>query len=128
VRNKFLLLSIVIILIISAIFIFENKNKRDKTDYLDKVKSINIYAVDTQTGMNYDKKKLSDLGFMTIDNLKDYFFKIIHKDEIVIWKGDKFGIVYMKDGSELKIRVSNYGEFFTVIGEEGYYEYEKLQK
>jgi hypothetical protein len=78
--------------------------------------------------MNYDKKKLSDLGFMTIDNPKEYFSKIIHKDEIVIWKGDKFGIVYMKDGSELKIRVSNYGEFFTVIGEDGYYEYEKLQK
>jgi hypothetical protein len=48
VRNKFLLLGIVIILIITSIFIFEDKNKTDKTIYIDKVKSITIYAVDTK--------------------------------------------------------------------------------
>jgi hypothetical protein len=47
---------------------------------------------------------------------------------MVIWKGDKFGIIHMKDGNELKIRVSNYGEFFSIIGIDGYYEYEKLEK
>lgn len=127
-RNKFLLSGVVIILIISTIFIYENKSKMNKTNYLDKIKSITIYAVDTQTGINYDKKKLSEVGFTTIDNPKDYFSKMTYKDEMVIWKGDKFGIIYMKDGNQLKIRVSNYGEFFSVIGEDGYYEYEKLQK
>jgi hypothetical protein len=127
-RYKVLLLGIIVILIASSILMFSCKNKLDRTDFLDKSDNIIIYSVDTQSGMNYDKKTLSKVGFTAIDNPKDYFSRITYRDEIVIWKGDKFGIVYMKDGSELKIRVSNYGEFFAVIGEDGYYEYEKLQK
>lgn len=124
-RIKFLLSGILIILTISGLFIFNNNNELDITNSLDKVKSITIYAIDTQTGMNYDKKRLSEVGFTTIDNPKTYFSKITHKNEMTIWKGDKFGIISMKDGTEFKIRVSDYGKFFSVIGEDGFYEYEK---
>jgi hypothetical protein len=126
--NKISLLVVIVILIPSSILLFSCKSKWDNTSYLDKIESITIYSVDIQSGMNYDKKKLSEVGSTTIDNPKAYFSKITYKDEMVIWKGDKLGIVHMKDGSELKIRVSNYGEFFSVIGKGGYYEYEKLQK
>jgi len=124
-KNKVLLLCAVSTLIIGSIFINVIKNKGDRTNYLDKVESVTIYLIDTQTAMNYDRKKLSETGLSTIYNPKDYFSKITYKDEIVIWKGDKFGIIHMKDGSELKIRVSNYGELFSIIGEDGYYTYEK---
>ena len=124
-KNKVLLLCAVSTLIIGSIFINVIKNKGDRTNYLDKVESVTIYSIDTQTSMNYDRKKLSETGLSTIYNPKDYFSKITYKDEIVIWKGDKFGIVHMKDGSELKIRVSNYGEYFSIIGKDGYYIYEK---
>ena len=124
-KNKLLLLCVAIILIIGFVSIYINKNKGDMTNYLDKVESVVIYSIDIQTAMNYDRKKLSETSLFTIDNPKDYFSKITYKDELVIWKGDKFGIVHMKDGSELKIRVSNYGEYFSIIGKDGYYIYEK---
>ena len=124
-KNKVLLLCAVIILIIGSIFINVIKNKEDMTNHLEKVESVVIYLIDIQTAMNYDRKKLCETNLFTIDNPKDYFSKITYKDELVIWKGDKFGIVHMKDGSELKIRVSNYGDYFSIIGKDGYYIYEK---
>ena len=124
-KNKVLLLCAVIILIIGSIFINVIKNKEDMTNHLEKVESVVIYLIDIQTAMNYDRKKLCETNLFTIDNPKDYFSKITYKDELVIWKGDKFGIVHMKDGSEIKIRVSNYGDYFSVIGKDGYYIYEK---
>ena len=124
-KNKLLLLCVAIILIIGFVSIYINKNKGDMTNYLDKVESVIIYSIDIKTAINYDTKKLSEIGFSTIDNPKYYFSKITYKDEMIIWKGDRLGIIHMKDGSEFKIRVSNYGEFFSVIGEDGYYIYEK---
>ena len=127
-KNKILLLSIITVLVISVAFIIFYKNKEDRTDYLDKVKTVTIYTIDTETAMNYDIKAMSELDFSTIDNLKGNFSKITYKDEATIWKGDRFGIIHMKDGSELKIRISNYGNFFSVVGKDGYYIYEKKQK
>jgi hypothetical protein len=55
-RYKILLLGIIIILTVSSILMSSCKNKWDRTDYLDKIESITIYSVDTESGMNYDKK------------------------------------------------------------------------
>ena len=123
-RNK-ILLGAIITLIICFSFIFDNKNKDDKTDYLDKVESITIYSVDTQSAMNYNSEKLSKINFFIIDKPKNYFSKITYKNKMVIWKGDTLGMVHMKDGSKFKIRISNYGQFFSLIGKNGYYVYTK---
>lgn len=124
-RNKILLSGIIILLACIVIILI---TKEEKIPWLDNVESITIYSIDAQTGIDYDIKELSQAAFTTIDNPKDYFSKITYKNEMVLWKGDKFGIIHMKDGSELKIRISNYGVFFSIIGQDGYYIYEKTQK
>ena len=79
-----ILLDAVITLITYSTFIFVNKNKGDKTDYLDKVKNITIYSVDTQSAMNYNSENLSKINFFTIDKPKIYFSKITYKNKMVI--------------------------------------------
>lgn len=92
---------------------------------IEDMSCVKIYSVSLENGADYTDEELLGLEKKTIDNPGEYFGEIIFQDEMVLWKGDNLGIIFMKNGEKHRIRMSTYGEFFSVIGEKGYYTYQK---
>lgn len=92
--------------------------------------------------LNWDVSSVESYGFFELgkmdkvseDDLKKKK-KIIIRDERLtalfgsahydkrsaLWKGGKLALVRLKDGRTLRIAISNYGGYFYLIGQSGYY-------
>lgn len=49
-------------------------------------------------------------------------------NETVLWKGDNLGILTTNDNKSILIKISYYGDFFSVVGEKGYYVFDGEEK
>lgn len=43
------------------------------------------------------------------------------RDDLVLWKGDKLGVLTTADGEQIQIRISLYGGFFAPVDSDEYY-------
>lgn len=97
---------------------------------LSEIESLTIYSTSTYTWNDSEGKEIININEISDDidryeidkqTINKIFSKVLYKPEHVLWKGDKLGIAKLVDGSEVKIRISYYGGFFSIIGIEGYY-------
>lgn len=92
---------------------------------VDQMKSVHIYSVSVEKGGEYSDEELSQIELKSTEEPEVYFGKIEYCDDRVLWKGDNLGVIHMKDGSDIRVRISSYGNFFALVGEKGYYKYKK---
>lgn len=46
-----------------------------------------------------------------------------YHNDFVLWKGDTIGVAELKSGKKVYLRLSDYGDFFAIADEFGYYSY-----
>jgi hypothetical protein len=100
---------------------------------LSEIESLTVYDTETYQSEKVDEEIVSSIvdleqlegeirSFKVAENIvKTLFPKAKYKPEFVLWKGDKLGMAKLKNGDEIKIRISFYGSFFAIVGIEGYY-------
>lgn len=101
-----------VVTVIAILILFISCSTNIEYQIIENAKSITIY--DNLTYIEGVKCNTSDLEEQSAhleENLE-----IAYNDDLVLWKGDNFGVLHMDDRSELKVKVSVYGDFFMVVG------------
>ncbi|TCO79094.1 hypothetical protein [Marinisporobacter balticus] len=103
---------------------------------INEIDSLTVYDTETYNSEEIDGKIISSI--VDLEDLKDkinyfevnndiaktLFPKAKYKPNFVLWKGEKLGVDKLKNGDEIKIRISCYDGFFAIVGIEGYYVFE----
>lgn len=91
------------------------------------VKSVTFYDVYEFNGVDkMSDKELDSLRLVKIEDpqLTHLFSKLSFSDKWALWKGAQLATVDLANGQKIKIKVSNYGNFFSILGQKGFYFFE----
>lgn len=86
--------------------------------------SLTIYDIDGFLGKDLDKATLAKATHVTVDMVmtERMFAHVEHRKGRILWKGNCFGVVTFKNGTQEHLVISYYGGFFKLLGSPGYYE------
>ena len=97
------------------------------------VESVTFYKVDKLNVAD----KMSDEELKPLESIKvkdpklsDLFDKASYNKNWALWKGGHLATADLKNGKKIRIYISNYGNFFVIHGQQGFYffEHEEDQK
>jgi len=86
--------------------------------------SLTIYDIDGFLGKDLDEATLAKTPHVTLDRAitERIFAHVRPRKGRILWKGNCFGIVTLKNGTQKHVVISYYGGFFRLLGTPGYYE------
>jgi len=141
-HNIFLLIAIIAI---TFVWLWpldkEHKNNNDDKNFitseiLERIESIEVYYIESYQDRGDGSKVLTDISMLNDvasfeiekSELKDIMNEVNYNKDMVLWKGDRFAIAHLDDETSIRLRISYYGDFFSVIGYEGYFYFEEEYK
>jgi hypothetical protein len=83
---------------------------------LPEMVAIPINSAQLKSAVLVKDKKLSPL-----------FENAVYEKRESLWKGGSLAIVKLKNGQEIKIAISNYGGYFKILGQGGYYYFKQKE-
>lgn len=106
---------------------------REKTEPInigaiaDQVESITVYNLEGMRGNEYTQKQLQEATKKSVD--LQIFREIApharYTEDNLLWKGGNLAIIQLRNGTQPKIALSFYGQFFKILGQPGYYVFDR---
>lgn len=89
---------------------------------LAEAKALSVYAMTFQDYASR-QSQLQDMKHKDVDPcvLQELLPHLAYQNTKVLWKGDRLALLTLADDTVLPLRMSVYGGFFSIDGEEGYY-------
>ncbi len=89
----------------------------------DQVESITVYGLEGLQGNKYTKKQLQEATQKSINlqMFREIAPHVRYSRENFIWKGGNLAVVKLQNGTQAKVALSIYGQFFKILGQDGYY-------
>lgn len=104
-----------------------NMPKSEPADLSWDVESVTFYNVYEFNAVGkISNEELNSLESVKVKDprLTDLFSKVSFTNDWALWKGAQLATVDLKNGQKIRIKVSNYGHFFSIIGQKGFYFFE----
>ena len=103
---------------ISAFFIQIFCSKKEPINW-NEIASFKLYeSISYEDFQKMDETELSSHMAKDIDVslIKPQILKFEKTSDIWLWKGEKYAVAGFKNGNKLKLKISWYGGFFSIIG------------
>jgi len=94
------------------------------------IESITIYDLDGFRELEYSQNELEKATKASLDIIlfRELAPLTHYSSSSPLWKGSSLAIVKLNNGKEIKIAISYYGGFFSILGQKGYYYFEDSAK
>jgi hypothetical protein len=98
------------------------QEKPGNTTTPDHFKTLVVYDANG-LGEDVTEQELDAVPYAALDaeTTAAIFKQVTWKAGNPLWKGSCLGVANLEDGTKRRVAISNYGGFFVVLGESGYY-------
>lgn len=128
-KNIIIFTSIIVIIFLIILVFIKNVNKNNFPIYCESLIIYDVEAPKEKLSNQELEKYISNIKYYDIT---EYGIDCLHTstrcNNMVLWKGDKLAIATSSEGEYVQLRISLYGDFFSIIGEKEYYVIDKSYK